>query len=404
MQKAPPPGKVRAIARLALPVLSVLTAVLLVAGALGVAGHEPERGAPAPAPRPVGERPAPRGAGDAPPAPVSPVEAVLPELQAFVERERGLTFERPVKVTLLDDEAFEQRLRDYEPEDREELEHAQVVLQAVGLLDPGVDLFEIEQQFVAAAVLGFYDTEDEDLVVRGAEATPLVRTTLVHELVHALEDQRFGLDREELGDEATLGLQSLAEGSAVRIEERYRRTMSRRERAEADRADLAQSLKVPDDLPDVVRVAFGFPYAYGPRLVDAILAAGGQRRLDAAFVRPPLSSEQVLDPRKYLAGDDPKPVPAPPADRPPFDDGEVGELFLALILDVELDDDAAAEAARGWGGDHYVAWKDGRRTCVRMQFVMDTPRDTAELARALGDWAGRRPGASASGTSLTTCG
>ncbi|MEO7836387.1 MAG: hypothetical protein ABIS21_01950, partial [Acidimicrobiales bacterium] len=107
----------------------------------------------------------------------------------------------------------------------------------------------------------------------------------------------------------------------------------------------------------------------------------------------------------YLRGDAPRPVPLPRADRPAFDDGEIGALFLILLLRGELDDDVALDAAQGWGGDRYVAWRDGEKTCVRMSFVMDRPKDTAELTDALRDWAGERGGrAFASGTSLTTCG
>ena len=53
--------------------------------------------------------------------------------------------------------------------------------------------------------------------------TAAVRAVLVHELLHALEDQHFGLDRPDLGDEAFLGFQALAEGSAVRVEEQVGR-------------------------------------------------------------------------------------------------------------------------------------------------------------------------------------
>jgi hypothetical protein len=98
-------------------------------------------------------------------------------------------------------------------------------------------------------------------------------------------------------------------------------------------------------------------------------------------------------------------VPSPPADGTAFDDGEIGELFLSLMLASDLDEDEAREAAEGWGGDHYVAWRDGDRTCVRMTFVMDTPADTAELSEALAAWAEERgEGADADGTTLRTCG
>ena len=332
------------------------------------------------------------------------IEAVVPAIEVFVEKERGLKFKSPVDVTLLADDEFEKRVTESDQEEAEEVAHAEAVLQAMGLLDHEVDLAAVVRSFTAGAVLGFYDPETKELVVRGLRATPFVRSVLAHELLHALEDQHFGLDRQDLGDEAFLGFQALAEGSAVRIEDRYRQSLSKAEQRAADREERSVGGNVPD-VPEVVQIIFGFPYAYGPDLVAAIVRAGGQARLDAAYADPPASSEQVLEPERYLEGDKPRPVPAPKADGEVFDDGEIGELFLALMLRAEIDDDDARAAADGWGGDHYVAWKDGARTCVRMDFVMDTPADTGQLTTALARWAAERKGvADASGTSLRTCG
>ena len=388
-----------------LPVVSAVI-VLLVAGLVGTATVDEGRGEAAPSPSsPPSSPPPPPPAGSSTTAAPAGIQSVVPSLQAFVERERGLAFKEPVDVTLLDDDAFEARLREDEDEDLEELRDAEAVLRAMGLLDEGTDLVETVREVTAASVLGFYDPTTDELVVRGAAATPYVRVVLVHELLHALEDQHFDLDRSDLGDEAFLGFQALAEGSAVRIEERYRDSLSARDRVSLGAEEIRRAAQVPTDVPRVVEALFGFPYAYGPGLVEAVVGAGGVSRLDAAFASPPASSEHVLDPRSYLRGDEPRAVPVPAADGPAFDDSEIGELFLLLMLDAELGNRDAVAAADGWGGDRYVSWTEGGRTCVRMDFVMDTERDTAELADALARWAGERSGrATASGTSLRTCG
>ena len=393
-----------------LPVVSAVIVVLLVAGLVGTATVDEGRGEAAPSPSsPPASPPSPSSppppAGSSTTTVPAGIQSVVPSLQAFVERERGLAFKEPVDVTLLDDDAFEARLGEDEDEDLEELRDAEAVLRAMGLLDEGTDLVETVREVTAASVLGFYDPTTDELVVRGAAPTPYVRVVLVHELLHALEDQHFDLDRSDLGDEAFLGFQALAEGSAVRIEERYRDSLSARDRVSLGAEEIRQAAQMPTDVPRVVEALFGFPYAYGPDLVDAVVGAGGASRLDAAFAAPPASSEHVLDPRSYLRGDEPRAVSVPAADGPAFDDGEIGELFLLLMLDAELGNRDAVAAADGWGGDRYVAWTDGARTCVRMDFVMDTERDTAELADALGRWAGERSGrATASGPSLRTCG
>jgi hypothetical protein len=189
------------------------------------------------------------------------------------------------------------------------------------------------------------------------------------------------------------------------VQETYLRSLPRGERAQAEREGDARAGDLPEGVPPVVELTFAFPYDFGPDVVAALLRAGGNARVNAAFTKPPASTEQVIDPRRYLNGDDPRPVPVPRADRPAFDDGEIGYYFLRLMLGAELSFDAARDASDGWGGDRYVAWRDGDRTCVRMDFVMDSPVDHDQLVRALGEWAARRRGsASSSGASLITCG
>jgi len=66
----------------------------------------------------------------------------------------------------------------------------------------------------------------------------------------------------------------------------------------------------------------------------------------------------------------------------------------------------ALKAAEGWGGDHYVAWNSGAKTCVRFNVVMDTAQDSTELVSALRTWAASNPGATVRGTSpvvVTNC-
>ncbi len=46
---------------------------------------------------------------------------------------------------------------------------------------------------VAAGTLAYYSFEDKNITVRGQRVTPAMRSTLVHELTHVLQDQNFGI-------------------------------------------------------------------------------------------------------------------------------------------------------------------------------------------------------------------
>jgi hypothetical protein len=149
-----------------------------------------------------------------------------------------------------------------------------------------------------------------------------------------------------------------------------------------------------------------FPYLVGPEFATQVFAQGGQARLDAAYVEPPTTSEQLLHPEAFLAGEAAKTVtnPKPAGKAKAIDAGVLGELGLLLVLSTT---GPAQRAAAGWGGDRYVAWRDGDDTCVRITIAMDTPQDDAELRQALDRLAEERDGVKVTGKgpfTFTSCG
>ena len=316
-------------------------------------------------------------------------DGVIDDLIAFVENERGLTFATRPVVTFQDDAEFEAGLRVLLEEDltQEDLDLQLAYFQALGLVEPDADMRAIFDQLYSGAVLGYYSTDSKELYVRGGNPTAYARQTLAHELVHALEDEHFGIDRPELddtGDERGLGLLGLTEGSAEYIGQRYEASLSDKER----RALLDEEASFGADLDIRGIPLFLFdnltaPYAEGPELIDAILAGGGQPALDAAFDAPPITSEQFLEPTAYLSGDGPLEVPPPAADGTEIERGAYGALFWRSLLFAETAPAVAARAVEGWGGDDGVLYDDGDRKCVRVNLVGDTDRDTDELLAAL---------------------
>lgn len=359
--------------------------------------------------------PAPPPTTEPPPTtaePRTPLERAVAELSPFVARERGLEFLRPVQVELLADGPFEARLLQDAEENREEVDQSEKVLRAMGLLEPGVDLFETYVSFYGGAVLGFYDPETDELVVRGSELTPYVRATLVHELTHALDDQHFELHRPELDeadDESGFAFSALVEGVGLAVETSYQQGMSAAEREQADQEAARFAGRIDySSVPPVVTSLVQFPYLAGPSFVSGLVRHGGDAAVDAAFRDPPTTSEQILYPDIYLAGDEPVAVPPPPAGGPVIEEGTYGQWILYLTLAEVLDGGVADQAAEGWGGDSYVAWDEGPRSCVRLAFAMDTQRDLRELDTAWRQWAQAHGDATvdtaADSVTVTACG
>jgi hypothetical protein len=328
------------------------------------------------------------------PAPVLPgvdgeVAAALPGIMRFVQQARGLTYKHPVRVSLLGDAAFRARLLDADrPDDadRARTKTTERVLQAYGLLDRDVNLEKATESLLGDAVAGYYDSEKDDLVVRGERLTPYVQETFAHELTHALQDQWFELDRKDIedrDDEASEAFTAVIEGDAVRVEQLYLDSLPEEQQKAAEREETQAANGISPDVPLVLLQLIGFPYAFGPNFVTTVVGKAGQAKLDEAFKTPPTTTEAIMHPERFLAGDTPKTVTPPKADKRRIDQGVLGELGLVLVVSRLVDSDMARKAAEGWGGDRYVAWRDGDRTCARTDVVMDSAQDAKELRAAL---------------------
>ncbi|MGH9039977.1 MAG: hypothetical protein ACRDZ3_07090 [Acidimicrobiia bacterium] len=353
-----------------------------------------------PAPSPGAGIPAPA----APAAAEAPrtIEEAVAQLVPFVEAEGGLTFLRPVAVEILSDADFLARVDqlNWLPQ-AAEAERLEGIWRAFGLIGDQVDLAAEVAKLTRAEALTFYDAQAEQLLVRSRPPTPYLRSMLVRELTKALDDQRFGIDRpalENIEEEGREGLKALVDGDATRVQNRYVAALSQDDRAQVTSERQRISRQVPTNINPAVMVRFLYTITNGPALVAALIEAGGRGRLDAAFAAPPTASEQVMHPDRYLAGDAPRPVTDPTPDGALQSRGTLGQVGLASMLLSALDASEADKAAAGWGGDRYVSWKNGNRTCVRATIVTDGAQDDAELAGALAKWASAHPGAKVSGS------
>jgi hypothetical protein len=303
------------------------------------------------------------------------VAALLPDLQAFVAEQRGLAFLQPVEVEVLGDSDFLDALYAAEeavPEPAEDTD-PEPTLKALGLLEEDADLEAQVGEALDGGVLGFYDPASDRLVVRGRSLDAVTEMIIVHELVHALQDQHFDLDRPELDeadDERGLAFAALVEGDASRIERAWYDQLSYSRRQEIDR----QIGPLQSGSPDVVEALLGFPYYAGPAYVEALLQRGGQDALDAAFAEPPTTTEQVLRPSR--TGDVAE-VPRPEPGGDVLDEGVLGLLGLHLML--QFDPMETGGGIDSWNGDRYVTYQDGDRACTLAHIAVDDEYLSLEL-------------------------
>lgn len=324
--------------------------------------------------------------------------AEICEAAAFVEQFRGRPFKTFPTVEFADDEEFQARLlEDFDAEVERDLAVTGDVLRSLGLIDPEADLVEAFRQSLELGVVGFYRTDSDELLIRGTDIDLYAENVIVHELVHAHDDQWFDLDRvelEDVDDERGYAFSALVEGNATRVEEAWKAQLSADERAELARLEGAffdpADLAVLQQIPAIVLQLQYSPYLDGPGLVDHLVAeAGGgragERAVDEALNAPPVTSEQVLHPELF-PGPDPSaavPVPAVPAGDV-IDAGVIGELVFDLWLGDQIGD--------GWNGDRYVTWRDGSTLCTAIHVSGDTTAELEEFAAAASAWARSGPG------------
>ena len=331
------------------------------------------------------------------------LEQVVVQLQGFVERARGLQFKTPVKVTILKDAPFLERLRASPSPDVADLLGQEATLRALRLLPDEMNLAQ-QTELDLERVLGFYDPATKELYVKGVGTTPYVRYVLVHELTHALQDQQFDLTR--LGadnNDAALAARAVVEGDAERTMRSYLSTLTTLEQDAIQREARARQ-------DDIYNQAYytsfdNFPYVVGMTWNDVVRGQAGQGALDDAFRTFPRSTAEIMHPDRYLAGVGPTDVAPPAADGPIVDQGVVGEYQLVYLLARAIDDQDAFDIAQAWGGSRFVTWKTGNRSCTRARFTMLSAEADRVLAQALSAWA-ETTDASVEGTGpvvLTAC-
>ncbi len=332
----------------------------------------------------------------------------------IAEKLRGLTFESPVPVRFLSPAQFEKTVTTDEKKltaaDRRDIRRYTSLLRALGLVTGKVDLLGATNEANGAGTLAYYSFEDKRITIRGQRLTPAVRSTLVHELTHALQDQHFSIgDRtkaleEQAGD--TAGEQSvldaIIEGDAEHVESLYRDSLTARQRRALDR-DQQRAVSTADQrldrVPTVIVTLMTAPYTLGQSLVETFAASGGTAAQDELIQTPPKHETALLDPFRVLAGHTAtKSVPAPGLRRGEtrFDSGELGVLTWYLMLAERLPLRSALAAADGWGGDSYVAFARHGRSCARMTFTGRTPAATTRMHHALRHWVAGAPGTPAS--------
>ena len=348
----------------------------------------------------------------------------LRKIKAGIAALRGLEFKISVPVEVKDREGMRSYFaRELEREyGDEKLKNMAMAYAKLGLFPQGLDLKKALLDFYSAQVAAFYDPEAKKLVLPEdlgggiflgtvqflARRDILGEMVLAHELTHALQDQHFSLAdrlRPSSEDDRSLAFHAVIEGDATLsgfaylfggLDERSLAEVNRsiQDSMGAARSSLAQ-------VPQAIREDLLFQYYGGVSFVSRVLGQRGWFGVNQLYASPPLSTEQVLHPGKYLDFPDP-PTRIDlgnlsalfPAGWTEIENNVLGELMVQVLFKQFLSEENANGAAEGWDGDRFVAFRQGDEIAFVWATVWDSSEDAEEFARGYRELLSKKYGGS----------
>lgn len=301
--------------------------------------------------------------------PLGRIQALAEELVPRIEQAVGLSFKsRPAVAVRSQDQVRGYLIHKLDDElPPEELERMIIAYRLFGLIPDTLDLRELLLALYLEQVVGYYDPDSAMLYVVDVADPSIVKFTLAHELVHALQGQHVPLDSllslKRQNDRRTAA-QAVFEGQATLASLQVvfpdiDFATTGQSWGEYWRAIREQQERMPvfASAPLVIRETLVFPYLAG---ADFVWWFGRQFSDTVPFgSRLPRSTEQILHPERYREGDQPIDVSFATALDALYDDG-LGEFETRVLLTVLTgSEEVATAAAQGWGGDRYAVFAAG---------------------------------------------
>jgi len=313
-----------------------------------------------------------------------------------IEKAVGVKFKTPPKLEVRSRE----QVRDFllaklrEPDAVKQMANSERTYKLLGLLPDTMHLSDFFVKVLTEQIMGYYDPKTKVLYVVDGAPEEFVGLTIMHELVHALQDQYVNLDSLEHvtgDDDRAAAVQAVIEGEATYEQvfimaggsgnlaaqlpggwESMRTTIR----------EAQQNQPIFSSAPMVIQETLLFPYINGADFVRRFKSRRpGKLPLDSL----PISTEQLMHDSAYFAkpADLPSEVVLPPIEGS-VDQNNFGEFGTRLFLFKHTkDQDRSIRASNGWDGDRYALVKTPAGDAFVWATVWDAPSDAAEFMSAV---------------------
>jgi len=301
-----------------------------------------------------------------------PLQESIKDLKKRVEEIGRLGFKADIPVKYFDRKELRKyigKLYDSEyPRKLAEKEALFIKLMGYGA-GAKIDLKEERRKIVVANAGGLYNEKTGELFAleEYRDKNYLHSMILAHELRHGIQDQHFDLS-ELLGDcvssdfdDRRLALLAALEGDAGLIMMHYSDfdpdTMATDFNTDALLSFFpkASSARL-SNVPEIVKHQLVMPYIEGLKFVNSILERKNWKGVNKILKSPPVSSEQILHPEKYLKKELPLSVEIgfKPDGYALYHSGVIGEYYLNILLQTR---NMYKDYAAGWGGDRFEIYQ-----------------------------------------------
>ena len=294
------------------------------------------------------------------------------ELLPVLAERAGMELVRPIRAERRSREELEGYLRykldqEMPPEEARARARSYALL---GLVSGDLDLRDLLLSVYTEQVAGFYDPDSTALFVMDDMPVDLLETVLVHELVHAVQDQTANLDSltaKSRGNDRQAAAQSAIEGHATLVMLEHMAGSVRGEPVDfSTLPDFCESIRpalealreqypVLASAPAIVQESLLFPYVEGACFVLASWQST-QGRPPPFGEYLPQSTEQILNPDWGPLGvkDDPTELVLSVGEGVQIDyQNTLGQMELQVLLE-ELLGEGHKGMAQGWDGDRFA--------------------------------------------------
>ncbi|MCA9602759.1 MAG: hypothetical protein KC417_12070 [Myxococcales bacterium] len=342
--------------------------------------------------------------------PSAPERFALEKLFRAAATVRELPFKKPVPVEVHDRKAIEGYVQ--REIQKEGLEKDRLLYVTLGLLPADMDIESMLVGVLGEQIVGYYDTTRAQFVVRDDVMRSLesdkrssfgeADIVIVHEMVHALQDQHLALTdhhEDNLDTDASNAYHAVVEGDATLAMLGY---LAKRMGANIELFTknstvldtiMAQASAMPGQeelgqAPAIVRIPLMWSYFSGLKFCAVGYDRSGWRGVDTLHTHAPASTEQVIHPEKYAANETPVAIELPAltdlehSGLVKVKDDTLGELEISIFFGAP-DRDQDTVAAAGWGGDRLRLYRraDGAGAFVWwMRWDTDADAKEAEAA------------------------